>query len=247
MMCATFRLRFDFVILVSALVITGGCAKGPFWRTGYIAPWALKRWSEEERFAETLHTKRENLRAIVQTAAQGTAADQENAAKQLVDIIETNPVRLVRIEAVRLLGDLDSPTAESGLLRAAKDPSSEVRLAAVHACGSKSNLAALRALQEMVGADTDVDVRLAAARQLQYFKEPGAIQALALALEDPNPALQIRAADSLQVVTGQGLGRDIQAWRQYARAQLPSSPTETQTSLSETQTAEQRSAEIQLR
>ncbi len=215
------------MLLPLLVFLAGGCAKGPLWRTGYVAPWALKRWADEERFAQTLHAKRENLRATVRSASHGTPADQEHAAQTLVEIIDTSPIRLERIEAVKLLGQLDAPTAESGLLRAAQDPSSEVRLAAVHACGSQANVASLRALQEILGADTDIDVRIAAARQLQNFPEPGAIQALALALEDRNSvALQIRAADSLQAVTGQKFGHDIAAWREYAQnVAPPASPT----------------------
>jgi HEAT repeat protein len=239
-----FLIRSSLISLGAAVLLVAlvgaGCAKGPLWRTGYLAPWALKRWSDEERYAATLFSKRDDLRAIVRTAAKGSAAEREHAAQRLVEVIETNPVRLLRIEAVRLLGQLDSPTAEAGLARAAQDPSSEVRLAAVHACSDQANAACLQVLQQILGGDTDIDVRLAAARQLQHFDDPGAIRALAVALDDTNPALQVRAADSLQKVTGESFGRDIEAWRQYAQSRIPAPSVETQR-------AEQPASAVELR
>ena len=97
MMLFISRSQIGWILLPLLVLLTGGCAKGPLWRTGYVAPWVLKRWAEEERLAPTLHAKRENLRASVKSASRGTPADQEHAAQQLVEIIETSPIRLERI------------------------------------------------------------------------------------------------------------------------------------------------------
>ncbi len=221
---------FESLAIVSWMlmicVMTLGCAKGPLWRTGYIAPWALKKWSEEERIAPTLFSRREDLRASVAAVKGGRPTDRDHIAQKLAQMVDTEPVLLLRIEAVKLLGELDSPVAESSLLKASKDSNADVRLAAVHACGAKANPAALHVLQEVVGADTDIDVRLAATRELRNFRGPGAVQALALAIEDSDPALQVRAVDSLAVVTGQKFGGDIQAWRQFVKSELPTPSTE---------------------
>jgi hypothetical protein len=98
-------------------------------------------------------------------------------------------------------------------------------MAVVHACSKRQDLESIQILQQMIGGDTDVDIRLAATRALQHSKGPQAIQALALALDDPNPALQLRAAESLAVVTGERLGNDIGAWREYVRRSVPADLT----------------------
>ena len=67
---------------------------------------------------------------------------------------------------------------------------------------------------------TNIDVRLAATRALGNFPVSQAASAIGLALNDPDPALQLRAAESLQAVTGEPFGRDIPAWQEYV-AGLP--------------------------
>ena len=60
--------------------------------------------------------------------------------------------------------------------------------------------------------------------QLTVDKGPGRriVEALALALEDNNPALQVRATESLRGVTGENIGRDVAAWKRFI---LQSNPT----------------------
>jgi HEAT repeat protein len=90
-------------------------------------------------------------------------------------------------------------------------------MAAVFACGPPVHPEKAMILQEIIGSDADIDVRLAATRALQNFDGQAAIGALAIALDDPSPALQLRAAESLQVVTGEKHGTNIRAWQEYVR------------------------------
>lgn len=202
-----------------------GCSEGPLWRTGYMSPWAQQKWAEDEQIAETLFSKRDNLRALVAQAQAGNQSDQNAAVDTLTGIIENNPILLMRIEAAELLGNLQSDSADAALLLAVSDPESDVRLAAVRSCTRRGSTEALLALQKAIGSDTDLDVRLAATRAVSGFSGPQAVQALGLALEDTNPAIQVRAADSLQLVTGESLGRDIPAWQTYIAETFPQSPT----------------------
>jgi HEAT repeat protein len=135
----------------------------------------------------------------------------------LAQIAQTDSTLLVRVEAVRLLGELDAEPARQALQMASQDPQSEVRMAVVHACSTHQDPAATQLLQQMIGSDSDIDIRLAATRALKSHRGPQAVEALALALDDPNPALQLRATESLSTVTGQKFGNDIPAWREYVR------------------------------
>jgi hypothetical protein len=89
----------------------------------------------------------------------------------------------------------------------------------VEAWRKKSPDIAISQLQNMLGSDTNIDVRLAATRALGGFSGGQAVRALGLALNDSDPALQLRAADSLRTSTGQPFGRDIEAWQNYVQQQ----------------------------
>ena len=69
----------------------------------------------------------------------------------------------------------------------------------------------------VLNGDVDQDVRLAAARALGQTHEQVAITALASALEDKSVAMQRRAVLSLQQITAQDLGNDVNKWREYAK------------------------------
>lgn len=62
---------------------------------------------------------------------------------------------------------------------------------------------------------------MAAARELRRFQDPLAYQALGLALQDEDPALQYRAVESLREASGKDYGNDLQAWQQFAQGQDP--------------------------
>jgi hypothetical protein len=162
------------------------------------------------------------MSAMVATANRGTDEDRKRAAEHLGQIAANDSVLLVRQEAVQLLGQLDNDAARAALRVAAQDSRSEIRMAVVFACREGNNPEKLKILQGIIGSDADVDVRLAATRAIEKYKGPEAVRALALALDDSNPALQLRAIESLQLVTGEKLGTDVAAWQAYARRTVES-------------------------
>jgi hypothetical protein len=82
----------------------------------------------------------------------------------------------------------------------------------------------LQALGNAVGGDSNLDVRIAATRALQNFKEPAAIHALSIALDDRDPALQKVAMESLHESTGKDYGMSVVAWREYVKGGNPAPP-----------------------
>jgi hypothetical protein len=48
------------------------------------------------------------------------------------------------------------------------------------------------------------------------MKTPAAISSLAAALKDRDPAMQYAGVEAMKKVTGEELGNDVEAWRQYA-------------------------------
>jgi hypothetical protein len=120
---------------------------------------------------------------------------------------------------VALLGQLESPQAIETLKLASRDSDSQVRLAAVNGWQSQPAGIAVVQLQEIIGSDTDVDVRLAATRALGAFPGRDSVNALSLALTDSNPAIQFLATESLEKITGEKIGVDVAAWQSFIAAQ----------------------------
>ena len=81
--------------------------------------------------------------------------------------------------------------------------------------------ASVKSLESSLRADEDIDVRLAAAEALGKIKSPEAVQAIRVALDDRDPALQYAGVQSMKSITGQDYGPDVQAWRQVAAGGTP--------------------------
>ncbi len=201
-------------VIVCCLALIG-CAEGPFWKAGHYSPWAQEKWSAEEQQADTLFERKRQLSELVAQAKNSSADAQNQAANQLKNIIHRDPVLLVKLHAISLLPDLPATASIEALHLASRDPDSRVRIAAIESWKRVNSSASVSQLQEMIGSDTDVDVRLQATRALGTFNDPSAVSALSLALTDNNPAIQLRATESLEKVTGEKLGADVAAWQTY--------------------------------
>src|SRR5207244_3209345 len=102
-----------------------------------------------------------------------------------------------------------------------KDPERDVRVACCEAWSKRPGAESTRILAEALSTDTDHDVRIAAVKGLSGSGEKEAVKALAVALEDPDPAMQYCAVASMRDVTGQDLGNDVNAWRELAKKDDP--------------------------
>jgi hypothetical protein len=202
-----------------------GCAEGPFWRAGKYSPWAKQQWAEEERVADTLFVRKRRMKESVDSVINAPIEDQQRVANNLAETLHRDPVTLLRLHAVKLLGQLNCPGAVQALEAASRDQTSDIRIAAVKAWGNMPAETAIPHLQDIIGSDTNADVRMAATRALGNFSGQKAVAAISMALDDRDPALQFRAVESLQKVTGEPLGRDIGAWQQYVRNVIPNQTT----------------------
>ena len=176
------------------------------------------------RTAPTLMSRRKKLSEMVESAQKGSEAEQDKVAKLLSRLVETDPIFLIRIEATRLLGELKTPSAVGGLDIASRDPDPDVRKAAVKAWKARGDETAIGRLQGLVASDTNLDVRLAATRALGYSTSAASVKSLAMVLDDPNPAVQFRATESLARATGQKFGADVKAWKKYLASHGGESP-----------------------
>ena len=207
------------LLAVGAAVLTtavSACSSGP--------QFAQNLWPFGEEEATTLQTpsqRIERLKALADGAAGASAADQERTTADLAHQIQRESDPLIREEIIRTIAAYNTPLAAAVVAAGLKDSNSHVRIACCQALGRRRDSGAVTKLGEVLGGDTDIDVRLAAARALGSFRGPEAIGALAVALEDRDPALQYRAVQSLREVSGQNYGQDVAAWREFAKGGTP--------------------------
>jgi hypothetical protein len=204
-------------VILFAPVIFSGCSEGPFSGIGAWTPWVRQKWAAEEQYVQTLYGRRDRLRNLASRANSMSPAEQERVSQELAKLFREDPIMLLRIEVVKTLVAFPTQTASDVLRDATRDKEVDVRREACRAWASRQSPQGIAALQEVVGGDTDFDVRLEAARSLGAYRDPLAVKALAVALNDPDPAMQFRVMQSLQTASGEKLGPDIIAWREYLR------------------------------
>jgi HEAT repeat protein len=152
-------------------------------------------------------------------------AERDRTAAQLAAAVETETDPLVRAQLMRTLGHFAAPQVVAALAVGLEDGEADVRIAACEALGRIGDARSAELLSRSIAGDTDADVRLAALRAAASLDEPGIVAGIAVALDDPDPALQYRAIRSLEQVTGKYYGNDVGLWRQYAAGQAPAEPS----------------------
>jgi hypothetical protein len=215
-----------FYVLLGALPLSAiGCGERPFADYGLVDPWSKKSWKEDERFGPTYYTKRDELRERRKTAPKLSPEEQERVGIELAERLREEQHSVLRAEIVRTLAVVQGETATEALRAATTDTDADVRVVACQAWGERGGDDAPQVLAQVLGSDTDTDVRMAATRELGRFKSNAqAMQALKLALDENNPAMQYRAVESLKNMTGKDYGTDMIAWKEYVDGGNPPDP-----------------------
>jgi HEAT repeat protein len=232
--------------LLVSLCLSLSALAGCTWGSKNGVPWWGTKKEKEEAAANLKKygpVAFERIRMIQEEgkfAAKGGAAEKDKVATHLAEQIRTEQDPLVRIQIIRTLAIIPNETAADVLKVGMKDPDPDVRVAVCEGWGVRAagmqrlpsgapvqpreaDLAA-RLLAEALTGDTNVDVRLAAARSLGKVKnDPRAVGALGIALKDADPALQFRAVASLKEVSNKDFGNDIEKWQQYVDSVAPAS------------------------
>jgi HEAT repeat protein len=196
--------------LASLVVSLAGCKGGLFTKASDTFPGVA---APAQRM-EMLTKKTEEARA-------GGPAAQEAWAARLAERFPKERDPIIRVAMVQAIGGFDVASARAVVRRATKDSEADVRVVACQMLGKTPGSDGASVLAEILGSDTDQDVRLAAAEALGKTRDPKAIAALGLALEDRDPAMQYRAVTSLRKIAPKDLGNDAEKWRQYVKSETP--------------------------
>jgi HEAT repeat protein len=126
---------------------------------------------------------------------------------------------------VRSIASFRVPIAQEVLVAGLADEHVAVRVACCRELGERKDAASVASLAKSLRVDEEMEVRQAAARALGAIKTPESMQALVVALDDRDPALQFVGVEAMKSVSGQDYGGDVAAWRMLAAGQTPPPPT----------------------
>lgn len=197
-----------------ALATTGCSEPWRIWRRGGNELASMSPPSTSDPKASA--TVAQWARSVADEAPKLEPAESRRLAKEIQERLTTEPSDWNRRELVLALAALQTPETLPGMTNALADPSSTVREAACTGLGSIKSQQAIRLLGNTLATDNNLDVRLAAARELGHHRRPEAVLALAAVLDDPDAALRHRAMVSLGSSAPQDFGGDATAWKQYA-------------------------------
>ena len=204
------------------LAMACGCAKNytPAWQQNLTEMFSKKQKDKNDGI-ETPSEYVAKLREWSEEAAELSPADQEKRTLELAERLGKEEDPLVRAQILRTLAHYPTASAAAMLTAGMKDRDEDVRIACCEAWGVRKGPDAVKNLTELFSSDTDVDVRLAAARALGETGDASVVPVLGTALENNDPAIQYRAVVSLRKVTGKEYGDDVNRWRDYVKGNNP--------------------------
>src|SRR5688572_19034463 len=185
------QIRIHLYSPAALAVFFAGCADGIVPEMRYLNPWVREQWAADEKYAATYHRKVADLAKLRSQAGNLPPGEREQVAANLAARLKDETSPSLRAELIRTLGELPTPAARQAILAGMADEAAYVRVVACKALGRHPNSDGFQSLSQAVASDADLDVRVAAARELGNFREFEAPQALRPALDDRDPALQV--------------------------------------------------------
>jgi hypothetical protein len=191
-------------------------------------------WPFPEHDHSTFITPAMRASAIGEFGARASGVDspeQRQLTDQLARQIQIEPDPLVRQAVIRAIAEYKTPLAQQVLEAGLADQDEMVRVVcceemAKRAADEEFDPAhgAIGSLAKALREDKNQNVRIAAAKALGQMKTQAAMQAVAVALEDRDPAMQYVGVQSMKEITGKDYGPNVEAWRQVAAGQTPAAP-----------------------
>ncbi|MDX1962601.1 MAG: HEAT repeat domain-containing protein [Pirellulales bacterium] len=208
------------------------CGLGCLLATGCqsVNPFYTKPSATAEDLAKYGPTSAQRIKTLQEEYAKGPgtdAAEQAAKANELARQIQNERDPLVRSQILRNIALYPTRVSAAVLHAATNDPDQNVREVCCELWSQRGDEEAVQNLRDRAVNDESIDVRLAAVKGLGATKQSTAIEALAPILEEPDPALQYRAVQSLKQLSGLGYGDDVNKWREYVQTPAPQRPQPT--------------------
>ncbi|HYO24793.1 MAG TPA: HEAT repeat domain-containing protein [Lacipirellulaceae bacterium] len=151
------------------------------------------------------------------------ASESEQIAmcEELAQQIRTEPDPICRRAIQETIAEFKTPLAGAVLVAGLSDDDRDVRTVCCRMLAQRKDESAVGPLSRVVAADPEMEVRMAAIDALGQYDTPAAVQGLAAAIKDRDPALQYAGVQAMKNASGQDLGNDVEAWRSYAASLTP--------------------------
>lgn len=162
----------------------------------------------------------EQIRQLGKEAGNVSKEMQPQYADTLAAIIQNDKDSVMRTEAVLAIAHYPVPKTVEALRFAKKDPVVDVRLAVCSAWKTYVGDEAVLEVIDILGTDSDLDVRHEAIDVLGELKDERAVAALEVPLSDTDPALKYYSVQALQKITGLTM-TDAKEWLAYCRERRP--------------------------
>ena len=161
------------------------------------------------------------VREIGPRADNADFAEQQRLCEQLALHIQTEPDPLVRQEIQNTVAKFSTPLAQKMLLAGLNDEDLDVRLTCCNRLGERGDSEAVGPLRKILETDEQLDARLAAIDALGNINSTETVAALAVALDDRDPAIQYAGVQALKASTGEDFGNDVRSWQMYVQGETP--------------------------
>lgn len=215
----TLARRLIAALMLAAPAFLGGCAEYSWLNP--VLVW--QEWPEDERYVVPFHRRLDEVRRIGDAADRYSPTEQVRLSDQLVSIIREDRNALMRATATRAIGRFPSSLAGEGIALAMADEDWTVRVAATEACRWQADDSGRQQLIALLG-DENLDVQIAAIRQLGDFPHATTLTALGEFLDHNDPAVQVEAVEALRTASGRDYGNDLSLWRSFVRGENPPLP-----------------------
>lgn len=205
-------------LAILPLLIVAGCQSGGPRLAG------LNPFHRPELTSITTPAQRvKQLHALAADANQVTPEQAEQVVVDLIRQLETEPDPLLRQALIETAFAFDTPLAKKTPIAGLQDDDPHVRRICCRLLERSPTADSVPALAAVAKQDSDFDVRLAAVRALGASDTPSTRNALLVALEDNDPAMQLVGVESMKRLTGRDLGGDVSAYLALAK-QSPAVP-----------------------
>jgi HEAT repeat protein len=139
--------------------------------------------------------------------------DREEISSILALALASEPQAQTRIVILQSLSKLGSPKRWESFNSALKDKDPAVRVIACRLIARSGSTDHIKALDDLLISDPDLDVRLAAADALSNIPTREAALALLSGVQDRDVAIRYRCRQSLLQLTGKDHGGNADEWR----------------------------------
>jgi HEAT repeat protein len=209
----TRRNRALLVIALGAgLGPSSGCHDGPMYALKQANPFYVNQWRADERLGPTDATRAAELQTLVAQIGAMPQAEQDRWIGELEKVMQYDKSPYMRELSIRAAGNAGTPKALAIIRTGLEDDDAKVRIFSASALASRREPEAIELLAKTVSDESNKDVRLEAIKSLGTHRGPRVVDALRLALEEPDLAYRHTAIVALRKSTGKDAGDDPAAW-----------------------------------